>query len=50
MIGLAAGFRRVHAFVEVTIAWEQQWGSHGDLSLDRGGVVLIPAAGLRVRI
>lgn len=50
MIGLAAGFRRVHAFVEVTIAWERQWGSHGDLDLDRGGIVLIPAAGLRVRI
>lgn len=50
MIGLAAGFRRVHAFVEVTVAWEQQWGEHGDLELDRGGVVLIPAAGLRIRI
>ncbi|MEM9072206.1 MAG: hypothetical protein AAGE52_27110 [Myxococcota bacterium] len=50
MIGMAAGFRRVHAFLEVTVAWEQQWGSHDDLELDRGGVVLIPAFGLRVRI
>ncbi|HJK90513.1 MAG TPA: hypothetical protein RMH85_34655 [Polyangiaceae bacterium LLY-WYZ-15_(1-7)] len=50
LVGLAAGFRRVHAFLEVTVAYERWWGSHGERSLDRGGAVLLPAFGLRVRL
>lgn len=50
VLGLAAGFRRVHALLEVTVAWEQQWGELQGIDLSRGGLVLIPAFGLRVRI
>jgi hypothetical protein len=50
VIGMAAGFRRLHAFVEVT-AWAEGWfASHGDLDLDRFGLVLTPSFGFRVRI
>ncbi|MAQ15468.1 MAG: hypothetical protein CMN30_11820 [Sandaracinus sp.] len=50
VLGMAAGFRRVHAFVEVT-AWAEGWfAQHGDLDLDRFGLVLTPSFGLRIRI
>lgn len=50
VIGMAAGFRRLHAFVEVT-AWAEGWfASHGDLDLNRFGLVLTPSFGFRVRI
>jgi len=50
VLGLAAGFRRLHAFVEVT-AWAEGWlAHHGDLELDRFGLVLTPSFGFRVRI
>ncbi len=50
VVGLAAGFRRVHALIELTVAWEQQWGELQGTDLGRGGLVLLPAFGLRVRI
>lgn len=50
MLGMAIGFRRFHAFVELTAAYEHWWGSHGETSLRRGGVVLLPSFGLRVRL
>ena len=50
VVGMAAGFRRVHAFIEVT-AWAEGWlASHGNLDLNRFGLVLTPSFGLRVRI
>lgn len=50
VVGMAAGFRRLHAFVEVT-AWAEGWlASHGDLDLNRFGLVLTPSFGFRVRI
>ena len=50
VLGLAAGFRRFHAMVELTAAYEQWWGDQAGASLKRGGIVLIPAFGLRLRI
>lgn len=50
VVGMAAGFRRLHAFVEVT-AWAEGWlASHGDLDLSRFGLVLTPSFGFRLRI
>ena len=48
--GFAAGFRRVHGFVELSAMYERFWGRQGATSVDRGGFVLVPAFGLRVRI
>jgi len=50
MIGMALGFRRLHALLELTAAYERWWGAQGSVSLDRGGFVLIPAFALRLRI
>lgn len=50
VIGMALGLRRIHAMIELTAAWEQWWGEHSTTSLNHGGVVLIPAFGLRIRI
>jgi hypothetical protein len=50
MIGLAVGFRRFHAFVEVT-AWAEGWlAEHRDIDLDRFGLVLTPTFGVRLRL
>ena len=50
MLGLAVGFRRLHAFAEVT-AWAEGWiASHGEIDLNRFGLVLTPSFGLRLRI
>jgi hypothetical protein len=50
VVGMAVGFRRLHAFVEVT-AWAEGWlASHGNQDLDRFGLVLTPSFGLRLRI
>lgn len=51
VLGLGLGFRRLHALVELTAAYEG-WlaGAHGDADLDGGGFVLIPAFALRLRI
>ena len=49
-VGMAAGFRRIHAFIEVT-AWAEGWlANHGTLDLDRFGLVLTPSFGVRIRI
>jgi len=50
MFGVSAGFRRVHAFLELSVVYEHWWGEHGDVELRHGGVVLTPSFGLRVRI
>ncbi|MCB9631702.1 MAG: hypothetical protein H6721_06125 [Sandaracinus sp.] len=50
LLGVSAGFRRVHAFLELTAAYEHWWGEHGETDLDHGGLVLIPSFGLRLRI
>lgn len=50
MLGVSAGFRRVHAFLELSVVYEHWWGEHGDTRLNHGGVVLTPSFGLRVRI
>lgn len=47
--GIAAGFRRVHTLFELGFAWEHQWGTVGT-RVARGGVVLTPAFGLRIRL
>lgn len=50
VIGMAAGFRRVHAMLEVTVAYEAWFGSHGDQKVTRHGLALTPAFALRVRL
>ena len=50
LIGMALGIPRIHVLVELTAAWEQWFIDHGDESLDRGGIVLIPGFGLRIRL
>ncbi len=50
VVGVAAGFRRVHAMLEVTVAYEHWFGSHGDQSLRRGGFVVTPGFALRLRL
>lgn len=50
VFGIAAGVRRVHAFVEISALYERWWGSQGGTTFDRHGLVLLPAFGLRLRI
>ncbi len=49
VIGMALGVRRVHALVELTAAYEYWWIDHAGTSLNRGGFVLIPGFGVRLR-
>lgn len=49
VIGMALGVRRVHALVELTAAYEYWFIDHAGASLDRGGFVLIPGFGIRLR-
>ena len=49
LIGMALGIRRVHVLVELTPAYERWFIEHGGASLDRGGFVLIPGFGVRIR-
>lgn len=49
VLGLAVGQRRVHAMIEVTVAYEHWWIDLAGTST-RGGIVFIPAFALRVRI
>ncbi len=49
VLGMAAGFRRIHALLEIMLGYERHFGEHGEVSLDRGGLVIVPAFGLRVR-
>lgn len=48
--GLSGGFRRLHFFGELRAAYEYTFASHGEQDLDRGGVVLTPSFGMRLRI
>lgn len=50
VFGIAAGFRRVHGFVELSLLYEGFWGSSGATSIDRAGFVMLPSFGLRVRL
>lgn len=50
VFGIAAGLRRVHGFVELSAMYERWWASNGGVRIDRAGLVLIPAFGLRVRL
>ncbi|MDH4283425.1 MAG: hypothetical protein OEV36_12275 [Myxococcales bacterium] len=50
VIGMALGVRRVHALIELTAAYEHWFIDHGGASLDRGGFVLIPGFGIRLRL
>ena len=49
VVGMALGVRRVHALVELTTAYEHWFIDHAGTSLDRGGLVLIPGFGVRLR-
>lgn len=49
VVGMALGVRRIHALVELTAAYEYWWIDHAGTSLDRGGFVLIPGFGMRLR-
>jgi hypothetical protein len=50
VIGMALGVRRVHALIELTAAYEYWFIDHPGVSLDRGGFVLIPGFGIRLRL
>ena len=49
VIGMALGVRLVNALVELTAAYEYWFIDHAGASLDRGGFVLIPGFGIRLR-
>jgi len=50
VIGVAVGFRHLHALAELSAAWERWSGTFdGDAAL-ASGVVLTPAFGLRLRL
>lgn len=49
VVGMALGVRRVHALVELTAAYEYWFIDHAGTSLNRGGFVLIPGFGIRLR-
>jgi hypothetical protein len=50
VIGMALGVRRVHALIELTAAYEYWFIDHASVSLNRGGFVLIPGFGIRLRL
>lgn len=50
VLGFAAGFRRIHAMIELGAAYERWWVRADGERRQRGGVVLIPAFALRVRL
>jgi len=49
VVGMALGIRRIHVLVELTAAYEHWFIDHAGTSLDRGGFVLIPGFGVRLR-
>jgi len=49
VVGMALGVRRIHALVELTAAYEYWFIDHAGTSLNRGGFVLIPGFGIRLR-
>jgi hypothetical protein len=50
VLGFVAGFRRIHAMIELGAAYEHWWMRADGERRQRGGVVLIPAFALRVRL
>ncbi len=50
VLGLAAGFRRLHALIELSAAWEHWSGTQGGTSVTLSGPVLTPAFALRLRL
>jgi hypothetical protein len=50
VVGMALGVRRIHALVELSAAYEYWLIDHAGRSLDRGGFVLIPGFGIRLRL
>lgn len=48
-LGLGVGFRRVHLLVELAVDFEHVRGQLGGASIERSGIVLTPAAALRIR-
>lgn len=50
VVGLAAGFRRIHVLVELAVDYEHWWGDVGDISIARDGLVLTPAFAVRLRL
>jgi hypothetical protein len=50
VIGMALGVRRIHALIELTAAYEHWFIDHAGESLNRGGFVLIPGFGVRLRL
>ena len=50
VIGMALGIRRIHVLIELTAAYEYWFIDHAGTSLDRGGFVLIPGFGVRLRL
>jgi hypothetical protein len=49
VVGLAIGFRRVHALVELAADYEYWRGQLNDVSFERQGIALVPGFGVRVR-
>lgn len=50
VLGFGAGFRRIHAMIELSALYEHWWLSANGERRQRGGVVLMPAFALRVRL
>lgn len=49
VLGVALGLRRVHVLAELAVDGEWWKGTTGSVALERAGVVLTPAFGVRVR-
>lgn len=50
VLGLAAGFRRLHVLLELTTYYEGWLGDHRSLGIDDTGWVLVPSFGIRLRL
>lgn len=50
VIGMALGVPRIHVLIELTTAYEYWFIDHAGTSLNRGGFVLIPGFGIRLRL
>jgi hypothetical protein len=50
VVGIAAGFRRLHVLVELGVDYEHWTGALADSSIERSGVVLTPGFALRLRL
>lgn len=50
VVGLAAGFRRLHVLVELGVDHERWTGDLGDSAIERDGLVLTPAFAVRLRL